>query len=262
VPGTTSISISTYYVTVLQTLTLTNYISVTQTIAGPTQTLEKTLPGPTIEKTLPGPTQTLEKTIPGPTQTLEKTLPGPTQTIEKTLQGPTSTLERTLERTATLERTLERTIDRTLDRTLTRDVTQTRDITQTLERTRTIATTEYQTINRTITQVSISISTRLSTITLPVCHIPSFAQGSCSNLIAVRASDLRMDSEMLYHIRRLFLSRSKSSKTSLVATLWPDHVRVILCFRPESYTMHRAWKRSNLLFRTGQLLNHFYAKMS
>jgi hypothetical protein len=225
VPGTTSISISTYYVTVLQTLTLTNYISVTQTIAGPTQTLEKTLPGPTIEKTLPGPTQTLEKTIPGPTQTLEKTL-----------QGPTSTLERTLERTATLERTLERTIDRTLDRTLTRDVTQTRDITQTLERTRTIATTEYQTINRTITQVSISISTLLSTITLPVCYIPSFAQGSCSHPIAVRASDLRTDSEVMYHVRRLFLSRSKSSKASLVAMPWFDHVRLILCFQPESYT--------------------------
>jgi len=108
---------------------------VTQTVIGPTQTIEKTLPGPTV---------TFERTA---TATLERTS---VETLELTVPGPT------LERTTTLEKTA------TFDRTLTRDITET------LERTRTIATTEVLTYNQTITEISLSISTQLSTITLPV----------------------------------------------------------------------------------------------
>jgi hypothetical protein len=136
------ISTTTYLSTILTTLTLTNVVSVVQTIPGPTQT---------IEKTLPGATTTLERTA---TATLERTIPGPT-----------------LERTATLE--LTRTvsgpeIDRTIELTRTLDRTLTKDITQTLERTRTIATTKILTYNQTVTQTSVSVSTQLTTITLPV----------------------------------------------------------------------------------------------
>ncbi|EDU48787.1 predicted protein [Pyrenophora tritici-repentis Pt-1C-BFP] len=100
VPGTTSVSTQTVVSRISETITITDYISVIQTIPGPTvsipgptetatqivtsdRTVELSIPGPTQNITIPGPTQ--EITIPGPTQ--EITVPGPTQEI--TIPGPT-----------------------------------------------------------------------------------------------------------------------------------------------------------------------------
>ncbi|KAF7570465.1 hypothetical protein PtrM4_104670 [Pyrenophora tritici-repentis] len=99
-PGTTSVSTQTVVSRISETITITDYISVIQTIPGPTvsipgptetatqivtsdRTVELSIPGPTQNITIPGPTQ--EITIPGPTQ--EITVPGPTQEI--TIPGPT-----------------------------------------------------------------------------------------------------------------------------------------------------------------------------
>jgi hypothetical protein len=99
-------------------------------------------------------------------------IPGPTVSIT----GP----ERTVERTTTVSGP-ERTLDKTI------------------ELTRTTAVTETRTFNQTITQVSISISTQYSTITLPVSKSrprgktdhraarKSFEYGLYSKLLAVHS---------------------------------------------------------------------------
>ncbi|KAK1912854.1 hypothetical protein P3342_004790 [Pyrenophora teres f. teres] len=129
----TSVSTQTVVSRISETVTITDYISVIQTIPGPTvsvpgptetatqivisdRTVELSIPGPTQNITIPGPTQeitvpgpTQEITIPGPTQevtipgpTQEVTIPGPTQEItipgptqEVTIPGPTETIETT-----------------------------------------------------------------------------------------------------------------------------------------------------------------------
>jgi hypothetical protein len=127
---------------------VTGYISVTQTIAGPT----RTLPGPTRTQTIPGPTRT--QTIPGPT----------------------------------------------IDRTLTRDIT------------RTIATTEVLTFNRTIIQTSVTISTRLSTITLPVRTFPNVLQDKL-DIVGINLCYVLIDAEtLLTSCRRLRGSPLRLSK--------------------------------------------------
>ncbi|KAF1921483.1 hypothetical protein BDU57DRAFT_535136 [Ampelomyces quisqualis] len=111
-PGTTLISTSTYYQTVLRTVT--GYISVTQTVPGPT----RTVPGPTQTETIPGPTRT--QTVPGPTVDRTRTIattevltfnrtiiqtsvaistrlstftvPAPTRVTTTTVQGPPRTV--------------------------------------------------------------------------------------------------------------------------------------------------------------------------
>jgi hypothetical protein len=80
-----------------------------------------------------------------------------------------------------------------LEKTATFDRTLTRDITETLERTRTIATTEVLTYNQTITEISLSISTQLSTITLPVRIFASaeLRRGGFKNLPLLLSGNVR-----------------------------------------------------------------------
>ncbi len=85
VPGTTSVTTETVVSRTTETLTLTDFISVIQTVPGPTISI----PGPTETSvqtiSIPGPIETTVQTVsvPGPIETSVQTVsvPGPIETI-------------------------------------------------------------------------------------------------------------------------------------------------------------------------------------